>query len=57
MTKPSMESDVIDPAKEDWTKKADSTVYWAAKDNVPQAKTELARRERENTPPIENDQD
>jgi hypothetical protein len=52
-----MESDFIDPATEDWTKKADSTVYWAAKGGVPQAKAELARREREHTPPIEDDQD
>lgn len=52
---PSMETDVIDPATVDWEKANDSAVYWAAKDGVPQAKAELARRERENTPPIESD--
>ena len=56
MTEPSMESDYIDPATEDWKGMNDAGVYWAAKDGVPQAKAELARREAENTPPIEVDQ-
>lgn len=40
-----MDSDVIDPAKEDWTEMEDSEVYHAAKAGVPEAKAELARRD------------
>lgn len=55
-TTPSMDTDVIDPATEDWTTKATSAVYWAAKDGIQQAKDELARRERESAPEIPADQ-
>ncbi len=41
----SLESDVRDPATEDWQGMEDSDLYHAAKSGVPQAKQELDRRE------------
>lgn len=57
MTSPSMESDFIDPATIDWTKKSDSGVAQAAEDGIPQAQAEAARRNREHPPPMDEDQD
>lgn len=42
-----LESDVVDPASENWSDKADSDVYHAAKAGVSQAVEELARRDRQ----------
>lgn len=40
-----MESDVINPAEENWREMEDSEVYHAAKAGVSQAQKELERRE------------
>lgn len=40
-----MDSDLIDPAMENWREMEDSEVYHAAKAGVPQAQKELERRE------------
>lgn len=40
------ETDLIDPATEDWTAMDDAECWHAAQAGVPQAVAELARRER-----------
>lgn len=49
-----LDSDLVDPATEDWRLMDDAALWHAAQAKVPQAVAELARRERLNLPPIKS---